>query len=270
MSHDMDLSPLDQREVLVAIFPVVYAPFQFPDNSRNPQPGIPVYPIEVESGVRIDCGFWAKGKEYPTVLYFHGNGETLATHDWIAPFYNERGINLFVADYRGYGSSNGRPTVSNTISDSHVIFRRFKEILDKEGFKKSLFIMGRSLGSVVAVELVFHYQDEVQGLIIESGTANNFRRLWEYMKLPVDESILGEQSPFLNKVKIRQIHQPTLIIHGENDDIIPLEEGEELYRNSAAPDKKILVIPQAGHNDIMMAQQDLYFDTIAEFVKSHQ
>jgi len=269
MSHDMDLSSLDRHEALVAIFPVVYAPFHLPNDPHNPPPHVPIYPVEVEGRARINCGFWAKGKDYPTILYFHGNGETLAAHDWIAPFYNERGINLFVADYRGYGSSTGRPTVSNTVRDCHSIFQRFKEIINEEGFNRSLFIMGRSLGSVLAVELVFHYHEEVQGLIIESGTANNFRRLWDYMGLP-NEAVLGEKSPFLNKVKIRKIDRPTLIIHGECDDIIPPAEGRQLYQNSAAPDKEILIIPGAGHNDILMADQSLYFDTIADFVKRHR
>ena len=78
---------------------------------------------------------------------------------------------------------------------------------------------------------------------------------------------MSEESLFLNKVKIRQVHQPTLIIHGEFDQIISVEEGRELYQSSGAQDKRILVIPGADHNDIMMVKQSLYFDTIAKFVE---
>ena len=227
------------------------------------------YPIEVEEGITINCGFWVSGKEDPSILYFHGNGETVASHDWLATFYNQRGMNLFVADYRGYGSSNGKPTVSNMIGDAHPIFEGFKEIIKNEGFKESLFLMGRSLGSIPAIELAFNHQGEIQGLIIESGTANNFRRLFNLLGISDRDAILSEESLFLNKVKIRQVLKPTLIIHGEYDQIISVREGEELAQNSAAQDKRLLIIPGADHNDIMLVNQSLYFDTIEEFVKAY-
>jgi hypothetical protein len=265
----MDLSFLDRAEILEVVFPVVYSLFYLPDYLAFSSSRGPSYSIEVEEGIRINCGFWVSGKEDPSILYFHGNGETVGTYDWIAPFYNQRRMNLFVADYRGYGSSNGKPTISNMISDAHTIFKGFREVIEKEGFRNSLFLMGRSLGSMPAIELAFNYQDEIRGLIIESGTANNFRRLWNYLETTEKEAVLSEESLFLNKVKIRQVHKPTLIIHGEYDQIVSIKEGEELYRNSGAQDKRILIIPGADHNDVMIAKQSLYFDTIDKFVKAY-
>lgn len=265
----MDLSSLDQMEILEIIFPVAYSPFPSPDYAQCSSPGLSSYSIEVEEGIKIDCGFWVSGKECPSLLYFHGNGETVTSYDRIAPLYNQKGINLFVADYRGYGTSNGKPTISNMISDAHKVFAGFKEIIRKEGFKESLFLMGRSLGSLAATELAFHYQDEIHGLIIESGMSTNFRRLWNYLGITINESILGEDSLFLNKVKIRQVRKPTLIIHGEYDQIISVKEGEELYQCSGARDKRILIVPEADHNDIMAVEQSLYFDTIDDFVRTY-
>ncbi len=269
MSYRMDLSFLDRPEVLQVIFPVVYSSFRWTGYLRFSPTDVPSYVIEVEDGIKISCGFWVSGKEAPSILYFHGNGETVGTYEGVAPFYNQRGVNLFVTDYRGYGLSNGKPTISNMIADAHTIFKGFKEIIRKEGFNSSLFLMGRSLGSVPALELAFNYQDEIRGLIIDSGAANNFRGLWTYLGITEKEAILSEDSLFLNKVKIRQVHQPTLIIHGEYDQIISVTEGEELYQSSGAQDKRILIIPGAGHNDIMMVKQSLYFDTIKEFVRAN-
>ena len=264
----MDLSFLDRPEILEVVFPVAYSPFHWPDYPPS-SPEAPDYSIEVEEGIKIDCGFWASGKECPSILYFHGNGETAAGHDWVAPFYNQRGLNLFVADYRGYGSSGGKPTVANMLSDAHIIFNGFREKMEKEGFKQSLFVMGRSLGSMPAIEIAANHQDEIRGLIIESGSANNLRRLWDYVEISQREAIFSEESPFLNKVKIRQVHRPTLIIHGEYDQIIPANEAEELYQNSGAQDKRILIIPGADHNDVMLVEQSLYFDSIENFVKTY-
>jgi len=269
MSYQIDLSFLDRPEILEVIFPLVYSPFYSSNYLQFSSADVPSYFIEVEEGIKINCGFWVRGKEYPSMLYFHGNGETVASHDWIAPFYNQRGINLFVADYRGYGSSNGKPTISNMIGDAHTIFKGFKDIIRQEGFKESPFLMGRSLGSMPAIELAFNYQDEIRGLVIESGAANNFRRLWNYLGISQKEALLNEESLFLNKVKIRQVHKPTLIIHGEYDQIISVKEGEELYQSSGAQDKRILIIPGADHNDVMMVKPSLYFDTIEEFVKDY-
>ncbi|MBI2329098.1 MAG: alpha/beta hydrolase [Chloroflexi bacterium] len=260
---------MDRAEILEIIFPVVYSPFYLPDDARFSPAAVPAYAIEVEEGIKIGCGFWISGQECPSVLYFHGNGETVASHDWIAPLYHERGINLFVADYRGYGASDGKPTIANMIGDAHTIFQGFKEIIEQEGFKQSLFIMGRSLGSVSAIELAFNYQDEICGLIIESGAANNFRRLWDYLGVADKETIFSEESLFLNKVKMRQVRRPTLIIHGEYDEMIAVDEGKELYQSSGSRDKEILIVPGAGHNDIMLVQPSLYFDTIEKFIKTY-
>ena len=269
MSYRTDLSFLDRPEILEVVFPLIYSPFYLSDNPQSPPPDVPTYSIEIEDGIKINCGFWVSGKEDSSILYFHGNGETVATHEWLAPFYNQRGINPFVADYRGYGSSNGKPTIANILGDAHTIFRSFKKTIEKEGFKRSPFLMGRSLGSLPAIELAFNYQNEIRGLIIESGAANNFRRLWDSLGIAEQEVLLNKRNPFLNRIKIRQVHQPTLIIHGEYDQIISVTEGEELYQNSGAEDKRILVIPEADHNDIMLVKQDLYFDVIEELVKTH-
>ncbi len=269
MSRQMDLSFLDRPEVLQTIFPVAYSPFLLVNYPPSSAINAPTYPVEVERGVRVVCGFWVSGRDCPTILYFHGNGETVPNHDWIAPLYNERGINLFVADYRGYGASNGQPTISNTLTDAHAIFQGFKGIIKKEGFKNSLFVMGRSLGSLPAVELALTYQDELRGLIVESGAANNFRRLWHYLGVANEDALMDEDHPFLNKVKIRQVRKPTLIIHGEYDQIMPVTEGQELYVNSGARDKELLIIPGADHNDILMVGPSRYFDTIEKFVTKY-
>lgn len=265
----MDLSFLDRPEILETLFPVAYSPYDLPDFLRDSPPDLPTYSIEVEERVRIVCGFWVAGKNCPSILYFHGNGETVASHEWIAPLYLQKGINLFVADFRGYGSSDGKPTISNMITDTNPIFKGFQEIIGREGFRDSIFVMGRSLGSVPAIETTLNYQDRIRGLIVESGAANNFRRLREYVGDGGIGTSSGEESPLLNKVKIRQITKPTLIIHSEYDQIIPVSEGKELHENSGAVDKRILIIPGAGHNDIMMAAQETYFSTIEEFIKAY-
>jgi len=77
-----------------------------------------------------------------------------------------------VADYRGYGRSGGQPTFSNTAADARVILRYFLDTLELNGYTGPIFVMGRSLGSLSAVELASNYPEEMKGLILESGFAD--------------------------------------------------------------------------------------------------
>jgi pimeloyl-ACP methyl ester carboxylesterase len=266
MSHESDLSFLNKREILEVIFPVAYEPFYREDLRPDPLNIITHY-IEVEAGIKIGCKFFTGDKSSPTILYFHGNGETVYDHDWLAPQYLRRRINLFVTDYRGYALSGGSPDVSNLLSDAHVLYRNVKAILKNEGYNSRIFVMGRSLGSIPAVEVAYHHQKELKGLIIESGSAENFLFIRDYLDRKEQEQLF--RSGFLNKLKIQAITIPTLIIHGELDEIIPLEEGLALFENAGALEKKKVVIPNSGHNDLMFNDEELYFSSIENMIKRH-
>jgi len=260
MTGNIDLSLLDRPEILAMIF--------YPRKShyvKTLEPNVENHLVKVDKGIEIGCRFYKSRREFPSMLYFHGNGETVEDYDWSAPLYNEAGINLFVADYRGYGFSNGTPTITNMMKDSHMIFTRFKEIIAESDFRDRIFVMGRSLGSLPAIEVAYHYERDIRGLIIESGSANNFLYFFGSL-IPPDHPIRGDNNTFLNKVRLRSITKPTLIIHAEYDTLVPLEEGRELYANSAAKDKRFVIIPNADHNDLMAKGEDQYFDAIKSFI----
>jgi alpha-beta hydrolase superfamily lysophospholipase len=264
MSHETDISFLDKPEALEMVFPVVYSPFFSLWGSRDTLTSPVTRRIKVGEDETIVCGFWGKGKDSPTILYFHGNGEVVTDYEWIAQYYMQRNINLFVADYRGYGRSTGKPTVTNMVHDAHDILKGFKRILDEEGYSSSHFLMGRSLGSIPAIELAYHYQEQFKGLIIESGSANNFQRLRDHLTEEEKEKL--RTSRFLNKEKIASVRIPTCIIHGESDQLLPVKEGLELYENAGAEDKGILIIAGGDHNDLMAKGFDQYFEKIETFV----
>ena len=252
-----DYSALDRPEILSFVF---YPRREF---SKAP-PTASDHLIPVDKDVSISCRFYIHGQNSPSIIYFHGNGEVVSDYDSIAPMYNKLGINLFVADYRGYGASQGRPTFSNTISDAPIIFEAFADILDDGHHSGDIFVMGRSLGSASAIEIAHRHQEQMKGLIIESGFASVVNLL---SMLGFSFEALGlEDAGFPNLAKIRTITVPTLIIHGEDDSLIPPSEGEALFRNGAAEDKRLVIIPGASHNDIMWVGMEKYFQSIKEFV----
>lgn len=222
--------------------------------------------VPVAEGVAIGCRFYPTGNNAPNILYFHGNGETVPDYDYVAPVYQKRGLNLFVADYRGYGMSDGSPSSGTMIRDSHPIFQAFKTFLHDMHCTGNLLVMGRSLGSAPAIEVSYCYQEELKGLIIESGFASARNQL---KRLDMSHLFAGAEDPigFGNHLKIRDVTIPTLIIHGEEDEIIPVTEGQALYDLSGSRQKSSLLIPRAGHNDIMIRDLEAYMDAVERFAK---
>jgi pimeloyl-ACP methyl ester carboxylesterase len=220
--------------------------------------------IEAAPDISIGCRFYAAGSKAPSVLYFHGNGEMAPDYDYTAPLYQERGINLFVADYRGYGFSTGSPTCSAIIQDAHPVFHGFVAFLKHGGYTGDLFVMGRSLGSAPAIEVAFHHQDRLKGLIVESGFAST-RHLLARLGVSHLLADVPDSAGFGNDIKIKEIRIPTLIIHGERDDIIPVAEGRTLLALSGASQKRSLFVPGAGHNDLFEHALDVYMEAVASF-----
>lgn len=236
----------------------------YPRADPQPAAGAALYPVAVDQGVEVVCRFFPAGKSGPSILYFHGNGETAGDYEHVSTLFTERGINLFVADYRGYGLSNGTPSFSNMLGDTGFIFNAFTSVCEKEGYTGARYVMGRSLGSAPAIEAVVRHQDGVRGIIIESGFSDAFRLL-NYIGLPLHLSEDATRG-FPNGMRMPEIFVPTLIIHAEEDHLIPLAEGHELYRRAAAVEKRLVVIPHADHNNLLMIGRDRYFHALQEFV----
>ena len=257
MTSQSDYSVLDRPEVLQFLF--------YPrEDWGPPPPGASDHFVVVEGNVAISCRFYPCRTNAPSILYFHGNGEVVTDYDWIAPAYNKEGLNLFVADYRGYGASGGRPTISSMMADAHPIFNYFQHMLKEAGYDDRLFIMGRSLGAYSMVEIASRYQEQLKGLIAESGFAN-ISRLLRYLSIPVEPGRLKALEE-AHLAKIRSIHLPVLIIHGEWDELIPPTEATKFYETVGSPQKRLVPIPGAGHNDILLVGMGLYFSAIREFV----
>jgi pimeloyl-ACP methyl ester carboxylesterase len=218
--------------------------------------------IPVEPRIAVGGRFYAAGASEPTLLFFHGNGEIVADYDDLGPLYVQRGLNFFPVDYRGYGRSTGTPTVSAMMRDSHRILAFALEWLNQQGFSGPLVVMGRSLGSASALELAALHPDRLDGLIVESGFAYAGPLL---ELLGVDLKALGftEEVGFRNVDKIRRWEKPLLVIHAEYDHIIPFTDGQALYDASPSPEKTLLQVAGANHNDILWVGFDAYLEAVA-------
>jgi alpha-beta hydrolase superfamily lysophospholipase len=221
--------------------------------------------IKVEKPVAIEGVLHFASISAPTIIFFHGNGETAYDYEDLGPIYASLGINLFVADYRGYGSSGGEPTYSAMLEDGELVLMELYRLRRERGLSGALFVMGRSLGSAPALELAGRFPSMIRGLIIESGFADTYRLL---VTLGVDSRVLDPENELQvsNLQKMKNVAMPVLVIHGELDEIIPFSEGIDLYHASPAIDKEILLIPGAGHNTLFSLGLEEYLRAVSSFV----
>lgn len=250
---------LDRPEVLARLF----HPRQ---DTTAPPVGAQDHGIEVEAGVALGARFFLTADEAAVnLLFFHGNGEVVGDYDDAGPLYNEHGINFLAVDYRGYGRSTGRPTVAAMIQDAHRVLGWVRAWLSGQGRTGHLVVMGRSLGSVSAIELAAS-EETVAGLIVESGIAQTLPFL---LTLGLDVQALGidEADGFGNLQKIAQVQKPTYILHAQHDQIIPIGLAEGLQSVCGARSKEFQMIPGADHNNILALTGKLYFQAIRQFLK---
>jgi alpha-beta hydrolase superfamily lysophospholipase len=254
---------LDQPSLLNLIFYPRPDDYVLPDSDNMQN-----YDLKVEGDITVSCTFYFRDKNAANMLFFHGNGELAGEYLDVGSIFNKAGINLFVADYRGYGRSGGRPTVSAMIKDAHPIFRGFKQALAAKGFSGGRFIMGRSMGSASAIELAAAYPAEFRGMVIESGFCDVSDLLSRLGISLVQQGSTARVIPGLERVK--KISMPALIIHGEYDSIVPLEEGRKIYDNLGPVEKKMVIIPGADHNTIFAEGMEQYLKELKLFIDKNR
>jgi len=221
--------------------------------------------INVENGVDVGCRLHLNDKSFYNLIYFHGNAELVSEYDEFAKIYKKLKINFIPVDYRGYGFSSGNPRFSTMISDSNKIFNHIKSLLLIKGFKKPIFLMGRSLGSASVLEIVQNYQTEVGGIIIESGFAY-VEPLFKLFGINPKQLGLNHKNILNHISKIKEYFGPLFIIHAKNDQIINFNEGVDLYQNSSSKIKTKYWVNGAHHNNIIQIMGLEYFKLIQDFL----
>jgi hypothetical protein len=264
MSEKEDFSVLDRPEILNFLF----------HPRKESGRAVPAFALnrdievdgEADAGIHIGTRLYLTDPDKPHILFFHGNGEIAEDYDDIGSIYMNFGVNFIVADYRGYGRSNGMPGIATMFSDAHDVLNHFSGWLKQNHRSGPLWIMGRSLGSASAIELAASYPEKTNGLIIESGFAHTLPLL-QRLGINMEMFNIQDSQVFSNAKKLSGFVGPTLIIHGQYDQIIPLQHGNDLFSASPAVRKKIHVINGADHNTLLMIGGREYFDVIKDFIE---
>lgn len=248
---------LDQPEVVQFLFhPRPEKDFRPRTSSRED------FLIPVGGGIEVGACLHLSSGKAPILLFFHGNGEIVSDYDDLGGIFTDQGLNFFVADYRGYGRSSGRPTVTAMMEDSIRVLDFVMKLKADRGFTGKICVMGRSLGSAPALELALRRREDLSCLIIESGFAK-ISPLLETLGLPALEMEHGSE----NVDKIRQFTRPCLIIHAEHDHLIPFSEGLALYDACPSEARVFLEIKGANHNDIFIRGMTPYLEAVKKICR---
>jgi len=220
-------------------------------------PSIRHHIIPTEDGEQLSAFLFRADSADKTILYFHGNaGNASGRLDWGQELAQLQ-ANVFMVDYRGFGLSSGSPSEEGIYTDGRAALNYLSKELNVD--PTTLFLYGRSLGSAVAVEVANDLP--IAGLILVTPISSG-KQVAKNGGYGALASLIG--NPFNNLKKFAEVKLPTLILHGDRDEVLPLEMGQAL--KEVAPDQtRLVVISGAGHNNIESINKAQYYAYIDAF-----
>lgn len=195
-------------------------------------------------------GWWLpaeapEGSARGTVYFLHGNAQNISSHLMNVAWLPEKGYNVFLIDYRGYGRSTGAPDIEGTLHDSETGLR-WLMTQPKTG-EGPVFLLGQSLGGALGIALASEWvqrqeQPPLDGVILD-GTFSGFRGIareklgnfwltWPF-QIPLSWTITDEYEGVDHIGRISPV--PLMVIHSQRDGIIPFHHGQALYDAAKEP-----------------------------------
>jgi hypothetical protein len=208
--------------------------------------------------------------ERPLIVYFPGNGGHRGNRLKEVRQFIGLGCHVLYFDYRGYAENPGRPTEADLARDGDRAWQFATQDLGVSPGR--IILWGESLGGGVATRLAADLSDQGQiprGLILRATfTSMTDAAAWHYPWLPV-RWVLLDRYPSIERIP--RVASPLLVLHGEQDRIVPIEMGQRLF--AAAPvrahngvPKTFVALPEAGHNDVMYVAADEVGEAVRGFL----
>lgn len=230
--------------------------------------------LQAQDGTKLNAWFLpAQGVTKGTILFLHGNAENISTHFRSVMWLPAQGYNVLALDYRGYGASDGLPTLAGAQQDIDAAFKYL--LTHSQVDPHRIVILGQSLGGSLALFYSGHsrYRRDIRAVVSDSAFADyrweardslaKFILTWPLQWLPwllVDNDYAPQDAVGL----ISPI--PLLIIHGEQDNVVSLSHARRLFERAKQP-KELLIVPGAGHiealNDAVVRLRLLDFLRVA-------
>ena len=241
----------------------VYHPYPWEERDWVKLSALPLEEVWFPSadGKRLFGWYVEQPSPSAMLLWCHGNAGNM-THrlDNLQALYR-LGLSVFLFDYRGYGRSQGKPTEEGLYLDAVGAYDYVVRV--RRARPERMVIFGRSLGAAVAGELT--KQRPAAGLLLESCFPSiEAVARQHYLGLPL-HWLLG--AAFRLEERLSYLSLPKLFVHGDRDDIIPIELGQRAFA-AAKPPKEFYTVRGADHNNLPFVGGKPYFSKLAEFITS--
>jgi fermentation-respiration switch protein FrsA (DUF1100 family) len=256
------VSPRGLTGLVVSIAATALVPFVsfdrfifFPDQSGVPPPplGVAERWFTTADGVRLHAWHAVAPDGAPTLVWSHGNAGNIAGRAPVLHALADRGLGVLAYDYRGYGKSGGRPSEAGVYRDVEAAY----DSVALPGARIVAF--GESLGGAVSIHLATVRPCAAVVVVSTFTTMNDVARF----HYGLAGLLVG--SGFDSLRRVRSVHVPLLVAHGDEDEVVPYALGEALFAAADEP-KCFLRLPGAHHNDVF--EQTALLDAIADFARA--
>ena len=195
----------------------------------------------------------------PGWLWFHGNGGNIGHRvEELALLRHRLRSDIFLFDYRGYGQSQGTPSEAGTYRDARAALAYLEDRGDLDTGRVIYF--GHSLGASVAVELATVRPPKGLVLVSPPSSIRDMADLTPIFR-PFTWLVRGHYD---SNVRIGRVDTPLLVLHGDLDQLVPIEQGRKLFEAANEP-KRFVTLRGAAHNDTYIVTQEELVAALAQF-----
>ena len=262
--------------------------------------------LRTEDGLNLYLRRDIPRKARAIVLLLHSLGEHSGRYDIMTARLNKAGYGVFRFDFRGHGRSDGPRGDVQDFRDYLRDVDTVVEYAHKSFPELPLFLLGHSMGALVGAAYAVEYPDKVSGEVT-SGAALRMMPALEFLKggtryrhkergderfslvMPYwqegDTSAWNEDGNMLDSVTVRlagnvwiqgadwfaprmkELNTPLLILHGEQDCLVPPEVSRWFYEGVSSPDRRLRLYPMLGHS--LLGEDGEVLDDIVAWLDVH-
>ncbi|MDJ1501540.1 alpha/beta hydrolase [Xanthocytophaga agilis] len=239
--------------------------FYFPSKEWKPIADLKYEEVFLDTDTIKLNGIFVKPqkKAKATILLFHGAGGNVSSYTYIAKPLVDKGFQVFMIDFRGYGKSTGKPTHVNILKDGQLVLDYLIKRNDVKGTK--LILLGVSIGSQVATRLAKDNKNSVSALVLDSPLSS-FTDIAAFYAPKEQQDVIKQYlvSPYSAKEDIASVEVPKLIIHSKEDKEVPFEQGQVVF--NAAKDPKTFWETTGKHIDAAKVAGPEYAERIEKLL----
>jgi fermentation-respiration switch protein FrsA (DUF1100 family) len=218
------------------------------DPTQGGMSGVEDLRLTTDDGETLVAWYVPAKDGHPLILYFHGNGGGLV--DRIPRFraLTASGYGLLAIAYRGYGGSTGSPTQKGLMADGETAYLEART----RGYDGDrIVLMGESLGTGVATALAATH--EAAALVLDSPYSSAVEvAAAHYAVFPVKWLMFDQ---FRSDLAIGDVHIPILVLHGDEDDVVPISLARRLFELANEPKTFMLV---SGGKHLVLGMTEVF------------